>query len=306
MAFAFRRRFAWRTRSRSISLGERTVLLGILNVTPDSFSDGGQYLEVERAVSRACEMLDLGADIIDLGGESTRPGASSIPATEELARVMPVLRGILRIRPNAILSVDTYRAETARAALDAGVEIINDVSGGLWDPAMLPFCAQERCGLVLMHTRGSPEEWRNLPPLHNGQAVPLVMSELRERCAAAAGAGVSSESIVLDPGFGFGKSLDENYPLLAEFSQLHELNLPLLAGVSRKGFLRHVIERCEPKGVSAEALRDATTAANVAAVLSGAHILRVHDVASARHASLVADQLLQASAETVGTQVSPV
>ncbi|GAC1416999.1 MAG: dihydropteroate synthase [Acidobacteriaceae bacterium] len=300
MAFAVRRRFIWRTLGRSITLGERTVLLGILNVTPDSFSDGGQYVEVEHAISRACEMLDLGADILDIGGESTRPGSSPVASTDELARVVPVLRGIMRVRPHAILSVDTYRAETARAALDAGAAIINDVSGGLWDPAMLPFCAQAGCGLVLMHTRGSPVEWRTLPPLLHGEAVPLVMRELRERCAAATHAGVASENIVLDPGFGFGKSFDENYPLLAELSQLHELGQPLLAGVSRKGFLRRVIEGCETHGVSAEALRDATTAANVAAVLSGAHILRVHDVASARHAAAIADRILQASQEGGG------
>lgn len=301
MPFAVRRRFTWHTRSQSIPLGERTLLMGILNVTPDSFSDGGQYNAVEPAIRQACAMLDEGAGIIDIGGESTRPGAMAVTPAQELARLMPALRGILRVRPDTILSVDTYHSETASAALDAGAQIINDVSGGLWDPKMAGVCAAYRCGLVLMHTRGRPEEWRKLPALALDDVVPLVLRELSERNEAAIAAGVMGESIVLDPGFGFGKSLDENYPLLAEFSQLQELGRPLLAGVSRKGFLRRVVEQGGLGAVSPEALCDATLAANVAAVLGGAHILRVHDVASARQAAVIADRILQSAATSAPT-----
>ncbi|MDP9039012.1 MAG: dihydropteroate synthase [Acidobacteriota bacterium] len=297
MAVPVRLRWNWQLRNRTVRLGARTVLMGILNITPDSFSDGGQFVQVEDAISRACTLLDSGADVVDLGGESTRPGASAISPSEELARIMPVLRGLMRRRPDALVSVDTYHSETAQAALDGGAEIVNDVSGGLWDPAMLPLCARHACGLVLMHTRGRPEEWKGLPPVPSSEIAPLVHRELKQRAREALAAGVARDSVVLDPGFGFGKTLDENYPLLARFGDFHELGFPLLAGVSRKGFLRRAIEQFEPRGVPEDALRDGTAAANVAAILAGAHILRVHDVASARHAAAIADSILRAADE---------
>ncbi len=298
MPFALRPPFKWRTRSQTLAWGGRTILMGILNVTPDSFSDGGQYVEVEQAITQALAMFDEGALVVDIGGESTRPGALPITATEELARIMPVLRGILRSRPRAVLSVDTYRAETACAALEAGAEIVNDVSGGLWDRDMLTLCAQTGCGVVLMHTRGHPGEWHRLPPLPSKEVMPLVLRDLEARTRAASDAGIAPEALVLDPGLGFGKSLEENFPILAEFAQLQSLNRPLLAGASRKGFLRRAVEQAETGGISPEALRDATAAANVAAVLAGAHILRVHDVAAARRGASVADHILAARAES--------
>jgi dihydropteroate synthase len=300
MSFAVRPQVTWRLRTRTLPLGERTLVVGILNVTPDSFSDGGQFLDTPSAVSHALAMLDDGADILDLGGESTRPNSTALAAGEEQARVLPVLRAILAARPGAILSIDTYHAETARLAIESGAEIVNDVSGFLWDEQMPAICAALGCGVVLMHTRGRPGEWRGLPPLAPNEVVPLVRSALATRAREAVAAGVAHDTIVLDPGFGFGKRLDENFPLLAHLDALHALGFPLLAGISRKSFLT----RPEPKvpgaaqttlsqsqGTASEALA-ATTAANTAAVLAGAHILRVHDVHPAVQAAAIADRIL--------------
>ena len=298
MSFAVRARFEWRLRSRTLELGPRTLLMGILNVTPDSFSDGGEWLDGEAALAHALEMLDEGADILDLGGESTRPNAVMISADEEQARVIPVLRAILNVRPEAILSIDTYHAETARIAVEAGAEIVNDVSGHLWDAEMSATCAELGCGAVLMHTRGRPQEWRGLPALARDEVMPLVLRDLEARAREAMAAGVAREAIVLDPGFGFGKAFEENFPLLGCFEELQGLGFPLLAGVSRKGFLARVLVeagmRGEPSG-STHGQIDATTAANTAAILAGAHILRVHDVGPARIAAAIADRILLAN-----------
>jgi dihydropteroate synthase len=296
MVFSVRERFDWRLRSRSLPLGERTRLMGILNVTPDSFSDGGEWLDCESALRHALEMLDEGADILDLGGESTRPDAAGIAPAEEQARVMPVLRAILNARPEAVVSIDTYHAETARMAVDAGAEIVNDVSGHLWDAGMAGACAELGCGAVLMHTRGRPQEWRGLPELREDEVMPLVLRELKAQAEGAMAAGVAREAIVLDPGFGFGKAFDENFPLLTHFVELRSMGFPLLAGVSRKGFLRRAVSEGRPgsrDGV--RALADASAAANTTAVLGGAHILRVHDVESARSVAAVADRILAAT-----------
>ena len=237
MPFAVRAHFQWRLRTRSLLLGPRTLLMGILNVTPDSFSDGGRFQNVASALEHALQMLDDGAGILDLGGESTRPNSAPIAPAEEQARVLPVLRAILQARPEAILSIDTYHAETARLAVEAGAEIVNDVSGHLWDPAMSATCASLGCGAILMHTRGRPHQWRTQPPLAPADVLPLVLRDLEARAGAALAAGIAREAIVLDPGFGFGKILDENYPLLAHLDQLHTLGFPILAGLSRKSFL---------------------------------------------------------------------
>ena len=278
-----------------MELGETTRIMGVLNVTPDSFSDGGAWVEMEAAIGRALEMLDQGADILDIGGESTRPGAVPVSATEEQARVMPVVRGILRARPDAVLSIDTYRSDTAKMAVEAGAEIVNDVSGGSWDPAMAGTCAQLGCGTILMHTRGKPQQWRTQPAIAPGDVVPMVRRELAATAERGLAAGIAREALALDPGFGFGKLLEENYPLLAGLGELQELGYPLVAGVSRKGFLRHTLEQClpAPGSVPPESLRDATIAANVAAVLGGAHVVRVHDVAHVRRAVAVADRVLK-------------
>jgi dihydropteroate synthase len=303
MPFPVRPRFNWRLRTRTLALGPRTILMGILNVTPDSFSDGGQFLSTEPALQHALEMLDDGADVLDIGGESTRPGAIPVTPAQEQARVLPVLRAILSARPDTIVSIDTFHAETARLAIDSGAEIVNDVSGHLWDPTMSATCAALDCGAILMHTRGRPHEWRTLPPLAPSEVLPLVMRDLESRAHQALAAGIARESLVLDPGFGFGKAFGENYPLLAHFDQLHNLGFPVLAGVSRKSFLTHAanpaatIPGAPPftSGMGDPSHQIPTTAANTAAILAGAHILRVHDVRSARQTAAIADRILEAA-----------
>jgi dihydropteroate synthase len=267
--------------------------MGILNVTPDSFSDGGHFYTPdeapERALEHALDMLDQGADILDLGGESTRPGATPLSLDEEQARVLPVLEAVLRERPSAILSIDTFHAATALCAVESGAEIVNDVSGHLWDAAMSTTSAQLGCGAVLMHTRGTPSEWRSLPSLDPDEIVPLVLAGLEASIAAAEAVGVRRDRIVIDPGLGFGKRLKENYPLLANLSALHRLQLPIMVGASRKSFL--AIQRDGVVSPAADRL-NATIAANTAAILAGAHILRVHDVRPTVEAAAVADHIL--------------
>jgi dihydropteroate synthase len=300
VSFAVRPHFNWRLRTRTLALGPRTLLMGILNVTPDSFSDGGQFLETATALQHALAMLDEGADILDLGGESTRPTAIPVTPAEEQARVLPVLRAIRAARPGTVLSIDTYHAETARLAIESGAEIVNDVSGHLWDADMSATCAALRCGAILMHTRGRPQEWRTLPPLAPSEVLPLVLRDLDSRAQAALAAGIARESIVLDPGFGFGKAFDENYPLLAHLDQLHTLGFPILAGVSRKSFLTRTLPPSTQSQKPGAPYLDSemwerqlpTVAANTAAILAGAHILRVHDVRPARQTAAIADLIL--------------
>ncbi|HMH14819.1 MAG TPA: dihydropteroate synthase [Edaphobacter sp.] len=302
MPFARRRSFEWHLRTRTLSLGRQTAIMGILNITPDSFSDGGHFYTPQaapdRAVTQAIQMLEEGADILDIGGESTRPNAAPLSPEEEQARILPAIEAILKAQPDAILSVDTFHATTARLAIESGVEIVNDVSGHLWDLTMSATCASLGCGAVLMHTRGRPSQWPSLPPLAPDQILPLVISELNARLEAAVAAGISRNKIVLDPGLGFGKHLDENYPLLAHLDEFHPLNQPILIGASRKGFLGHTLSERPSLAVlhagipPAQARLHATTAANVAAIFAGAHILRVHDVRPAVEAATIADRIL--------------
>src|SRR5665213_1216254 len=194
MPFAYRPRFDWHLRTRSLALGQRTLIMGILNVTPDSFSDGGHFYSTEhapeRALAQALQMLDEGAHILDIGGESTRPNAIPLSAAEEQSRILPVIEAILQQNPQAILSIDTHHATTAALAVEAGVEIVNDVSGHLWDPAMSSTCAELGCGTILMHTRGRPQDWPTQPPLPPNGVIPLVLSGLRERIEVAIAAGI--------------------------------------------------------------------------------------------------------------------
>lgn len=290
--------FTWQLRTRALQLGQRVRVMGIVNVTPDSFSDGGLYLGTDHAVAHALRLLDEGADIVDLGGESTRPGAAAgtsdaISADEEQRRVLPVVQGVLRARPNAIVSIDTYRATTARAAVQAGAEIVNDVSGGLWDDAMLPLCAELACGVIVMHTRGLPTEWEIQPRLPDAEVVVFVRQALQQRLQTALAAGIARDRIVLDPGFGFGKRGPENWALLAGLHQFAELRMPLMVGLSRKGFLTG--------HSTAAADRDAQThAANRDAIAAGAHLLRVHDVRGAIAAFSAASTAPQAMLEGEG------
>jgi len=266
--------------------------MAIVNLTPDSFSGDGQATTA--GVAAAIAAVDGGADIVDLGAESTRPGSQPLTPDQEQMRLLPVLEGLLGERSRAVVSVDTYHAATAQNAIRAGAEIINDVSGLLWDEQMSSTVASEGCGLVLMHTRGRPQDWRSLPALGDEEVVPLVLEGLREQIAVAQTAGIARASIVVDPGFGFGKMGQENFALLAGLQQLGQLGYPILAGVSRKSFLGEAVRRVQTESMPlAEARHTATIAANVAAALSGAHILRVHEVQAAREAAAVADAMRQ-------------
>lgn len=293
-----RPRYVWRLRNRSLPLGERTLVMGILNVTPDSFSDGGQFLQRDHAVAHALQMLDEGADILDIGGESTRPGSkvlgTGVSAAEELRRVLPVVEDVLRERSGTIISIDTYKAEVARAAVQAGAEIVNDVSALRWDPQMSATLAQFGCGVILMHTRGRPEAWGTQPPSRD--IVKEVSRELKQWSKAAVQAGIARQCLVIDPGFGFGKRFDENYPLLARFSELHGLGLPVLSGTSRKSFIGRTLRRSDKDASPVQRLYG-TLATLVASVLQGAHIVRVHDVRPAVEAVKVADQVVRFSPE---------
>ncbi len=280
--------------------------MGVLNVTPDSFSDGGLYFDREKALAQASHLLEEGADIVDIGGESTRPGARVSPANEqyarspttrpvvtaeeEIQRVVPVISELKARIPQAVVSVDTYKSAVAMAAVDAGAEIVNDVSGFRWDSEMMATLANSKCGAVLMHTRGRPHEWRGLS--RPDDVVTLVADELRGRSQTAVNAGVGHDRIVLDAGFGFGKSFDENYPLLAHFAEFSKLGFPLLAGVSRKSFIGRMLAH-EGKDAPLEARLYGTLAAEVALILNGAHIIRTHDVRPAVEAARAADVILQ-------------
>ncbi len=296
--------YTWNLGKRSLPLGERTLIMGVLNATPDSFSDGGLYVDRSAAIQHGIRLLQEGADILDIGGESTRPGVAvgaqaDISANEEIRRTVPVIEGVLSAKPDAVISIDTYKAETARAAIDAGAEIVNDVSGLSWDSDMAKTVAAPGCGLVLMHTRGTPSEWRSLARMDD--PVATVLRDLGAAVEQATGVGIGRDRIVIDPGFGFGKRFDENYPLLANFSEFATLGLPLLAGPSRKSFIGRSVGRRLAE-ITGRAVMDAasdqrlygTLAALTACVLQGAHIVRVHDVRAAVEAMSVADAILAA------------
>ncbi|MGD0269218.1 MAG: dihydropteroate synthase [Candidatus Sulfotelmatobacter sp.] len=284
--------FQWNLGARTLELGKRTLIMGIVNVTPDSFSDGGLYLDSEKAIAHALGLLDDGADIVDVGGESTRPGAkAAVSAEEELRRVLPVITALKKQRPKALISIDTYKASVARAAVANGAEIVNDVSGLRWDLQMAKTVAELKCGVVLMHMRGRPEEWRNLPA--PSDIVLLVKRELREWVESAVLAGVRRERIAVDPGFGFGKNFEQNYPLLARFQELQSLGFPLVAGTSRKSFIGRMLAKDGKDAAVADRLYG-NLAAQTALILKGAHILRTHDVKAAVEAARVADVILEA------------
>lgn len=292
--------FDWNIGSRSLPLGKRTLVMGIVNVTPDSFSDGSQFLDPVKAVGHAIQLLDDGADIIDVGGESTRPGARVagtiagkkpdaarvVSEQQELERVLPVIQELKRRRPDAVISIDTYKANVARAAVTAGAEIVNDVSAFRWDPAMASTVAELKCGAVLMHMRGRPEEWRTLEPVSD--IVVLVKRELREWSDKTLLAGVKRERMVLDPGFGFGKNFEQNYPMLRRFDEFHQLRYPLLAGVSRKSFVGRMLNR-DGQDAPVDQRLFATLATEAVVILKGAHIVRTHDVRASVEAARAAD-----------------
>lgn len=280
-----RKRFEWRLRGRSLALGDQTLIMGILNVTPDSFSDGGKYMDPDLAFARAVELEEQGADIIDIGAESTRPGSARVVEGEELRRLVPVLKR-LRNQLNIPISVDTYKAAVAEKALEHGAEIINDPSGLTFDPGLAKVAAQHDAGLILNHMRGTPETWAKLPPIPD--LMGTLMHDLDAAISRARRAGVERSRVLIDPGLGFGKRKEQNAEILARLPQLARLETPLLVGPSRKSFLTKETE---------EQTRFASAGAMAAAILGGAHVVRVHDVREMKAAASVVDAVLRAGAE---------
>jgi dihydropteroate synthase len=261
----------------------RTIVMGVVNVTPDSFSDGGAYGDTAQAIAHGGALVAEGADIVDVGGESTRPGAQAVPVKEEAARVLPVVRALAGA---VTVSVDTYKAEIAAAALDAGAEIVNDVSGGRLDPELLAVVARHRAWIILGHLRGTPAEMS--AHARYTDVVTEVKRELAERIDAAIAAGVPGARILVDPGLGFAKSGAHNLELLARLGELVALGCPLVVGASRKSFLGTLTGR------AVDDREVATAAANTAAILGGARVVRVHDVGTQKDAIAVADAIVRA------------
>ncbi len=287
-----RRRFKLRLPSRTLALGERTLVMGVLNVTPDSFSDGGLFLDADAAVDRALEMERSGADIVDVGGESTRPGSAGISAQEELRRILPVLER-LRGKIAIPISVDTSKAEVAERAVAAGAEILNDVTALRNDPHMAEVARKRKLPLILMHMRGEPRTMQKGPFARD--VVRDVTGGLRKALALARRLGVAKSQIILDPGIGFGKNYEQNFELLARLPEIARLGFPLLVGTSRKSFIGRALDGNEsaPGAGKPKSERIWGTAATVAAsILQGAHIVRVHDVAEMAQVARVTDVLV--------------
>jgi dihydropteroate synthase len=284
-----RRKFRLKLRTLRLTLGERTLVMGVLNMTPDSFSDGGKYYQPEAAIQRALAMEQEGAEVLDIGGESTRPGAEETSAAEELERILPVLEG-LRGRLKIPVSVDTRRAAVAELAIRAGAEMINDVSGLKTDARLAEVVAKNDVGLILMHMRGEPRTMQLGPFARD--VMSDVMSGLRESVAMARKAGLAKTQIILDPGIGFGKSHAQNYELIEKLPRLAALGYPLLVGTSRKGFLGATLAR-DGKPAPPEERIWGTAATVTASILGGAHIVRVHDVAEMVQVARVADCVVQ-------------
>ena len=286
-----RKHFEWKVRDKLIQLGERTLIVGVLNVTPDSFSDGGKYADPDRAFARAVELEEEGADIIDIGAESTRPGSVRVSEAEELRRLVPVLKR-LRNKLTVPICVDTYKSGVAEKALGLGADIINDPSGLTIDPELARAARQGDAGLIINHMRGMPETWAKLPPLKNPLAT--IAAELDASVHRAVGAGVERRRIVIDPGLGFGKRKEQNSEILARLDELAKLELPLLVGPSRKHFLARE---------SALETEFAGAAAVTAAILYGVHMVRVHDVKGMKAVVEVADDIAKAREDVAATVV---
>src|SRR6202046_5090882 len=279
-----RRKFKLRLPSRTLVLGERTLVMGVLNVTPDSFSDGGLFLDVDAAVTRALELERAGAHILDIGGESTRPGSQSVSAEEELRRILPVLEK-LRGKIKIPISVDTSKSEVAEAAAASGAEILNDVTALRNDPGIADVARRRKLPLILMHMRGEPRTMQTQPFARD--AIRDVTQSLKKAAALAIRSGVPKSQLVLDPGIGFGKSFAQNYELIARLPELARLGFPLLVGPSRKGFIGRTLG-----GVPENERAFGTAAAVTACILQGAHIVRVHDVRETAQVEHVAEMLV--------------
>jgi dihydropteroate synthase len=279
------KRYHWKLKQREFILGERTLIMGILNVTPDSFSDGGKYDDPDRAFARAIELEEQGADLIDVGAESTKPGAARISEAEELRRLVPVLKR-LKGKLSIPISVDTYKSGVAEKALEHGAEIINDPTGLLLDPQVARVATNHDTGLIINHMRGSPDTWAKLPPLKN--LMRSIAIDMEAALHRAKQGGVQRHQVVIDPGIGFGKRKEQNAEIISNLRQLHEFDLPIMIGVSRKSFLKKDTD---------EGTEFATAAAVASSILNGAHIVRVHDVAAMKNVVEVADAIRNSLAE---------
>ena len=275
----------WRVGERVFDCSERTLVMGILNITPDSFSDGGRFLDRATAVAHATRMVDDGADILDVGGESTRPGSNPVSADEELERVHPLIERLAELHPAVPVSIDTRKADVAAEALDAGATIVNDVSGGA-DPAMFDVVRDREAAVVLMHMRGDPTTMQEAP--HYDDVVGEVHEYLRQRIEAAELAGIDPERIAIDPGIGFGKDLDHNLELMHGVDALLDLGRPVLVGPSRKKFIGTILD------LPVEERVEGTVGAVVWMVARGAHLVRVHDVREIVRAVRVSDAIARA------------
>lgn len=278
-----RRTYALEVKGRGFALGPRTWIMGILNVTPDSFSDGGAYPDKEKAIERGLEMIGKGADVIDVGGESTRPGSRPVSEDEEMGRILPVIRG-LRKSATVLLSVDTMKATVAEAALEAGADIINDVSAFRFDPRMAGVVSRQGAAVVLMHMKGTPETMQSDP--RYADLFDEIGWFLKDRIEEARSAGIGRGRIIVDPGIGFGKSPEDNLALIDNLGFLEELGCPVLVGASRKSFIGKAL------GLPVTERLEGSIAAGVLSIARGAHILRVHDVRAMRRAADMADAIL--------------
>ena len=265
-------------------LGQRTLIMGILNVTPDSFSDGGLYFDRERAIAHGLELVEEGADIIDVGGESTRPGAAPVPTKEELCRVIPVIE-FLRKETDVVISIDTYKANVAAAALAAGAGMVNDISALRFDGEMIDVLIRYDVPIVLMHMQGRPQTMQESPQYND--VVLDIIEFLRERIAAAAAAGISKKRLIIDPGIGFGKLLKHNLEILRRLDEFKDLGRPILIGPSRKSFIGQLT------GAPLKERLPGTIASIVLGIIKGAEIVRVHDVREAQQAIQVADAIIR-------------
>jgi len=264
--------------------GQRTYLMGILNVTPDSFSDGGEFDSVDRAIAQAHHLVNHGADLIDIGGQSTRPGAEQITLEEEIARVIPVIQALRQAGLTQPISVDTTRAEVAARAIQAGADLINDISGATFDPLMLKTVAKLGIPIALMHLRGTPATMQTLTDYED--VVREVYKFLEERIKAALAAGIKPENLIIDPGLGFAKTAEQNITLLRNLARFRSLGVPILVGVSRKSFIGKILDRPDPKD-----RLWGTAAATCGAIAQGADLIRAHDFPQTYEVAKVADAL---------------
>lgn len=288
MSVFHRKSFTIRLRSRSLELGHRTLIMGILNVTPDSFSDGGKFFDFGSAKDRAYAMIDSGVDILDIGGESTRPFSDSVSLDEELKRVIPLIEEVRRVS-DVPISIDTTKAEVARQALAAGADLINDISSLLFDPQMVHVAAESKVPLILMHMKGTPKTMQEHPKYD--ALFSEIISFLEERIQFATSHGVMRQQIIIDPGIGFGKSIIHNSLITRNLEIFHCLDRPILFAASRKGFIGTILNR------SAEDREVGTAAVNSFAIAAGAHIVRVHDVGFHKQIAIMCDALRNTSQE---------